>query len=33
MPVGPAPQNPFFNPGNPTHKDKKTKPKTPKLGG
>lgn len=32
-PVGPAPQNPFFNPGNPGHKDKKTKPKTPKLGG
>ena len=32
-PIGPAPQNPFFNPGNPTHKDKKTKLKTPKLGG
>jgi YidC/Oxa1 family membrane protein insertase len=30
---GPAPQNPFFNPMNPNHKEKKTKPKSPKLGG
>lgn len=27
------PQNPFFNPLNPNHKEKKQKPKTPKLGG
>ncbi len=33
LPKGPAPKNPFFNPMNPGHKDKKSKPKTPKLGG
>jgi len=33
MPKGPAPKNPFFNPANPLHKDKKTKLKSPKLGG
>lgn len=33
MPKGPAPRNPFFNPGNPMHKEKKEKPKQPKLGG
>ena len=33
MPKGPAPKNPFFNPANPLHKEKKTKPKSPKLGG
>jgi YidC/Oxa1 family membrane protein insertase len=33
MPKGPAPVNPFFNPMNPNHKEKKTKPKSPKLGG
>lgn len=33
MPRGPAPVNPFFNPMNPNHKEKKTKPKSPKLGG
>lgn len=27
------PQNPFFNPMNPQHKEKKNKPKNPKLGG
>ncbi|MES2594493.1 MAG: membrane protein insertase YidC [Verrucomicrobiota bacterium] len=32
-PKGPAPKNPFFNPGNPLHKDKKSKLKSPKLGG
>lgn len=36
--VAPAPKgapskNPFFNPMNPNHKEKKTKGKTPKLGG
>ncbi len=30
---GPPSQNPFFNPMNPNHKEKKTKPKSPKLGG
>jgi YidC/Oxa1 family membrane protein insertase len=33
LPKGPAPQNPFFNPANPRHKEKKTKPRSPKLGG
>jgi YidC/Oxa1 family membrane protein insertase len=33
LPKGPAPKNPFFNPANPNHKEKKTKPKSPKLGG
>lgn len=33
MPKGPAPVNPFFNPMNPHHKEKKTKPRSPKLGG
>lgn len=33
MPKGPAPKNPFFNPDNPLHKDKKAKLKSPKLGG
>jgi YidC/Oxa1 family membrane protein insertase len=33
LPKGPAPKNPFFNPANPQHKDKKPKPKSPKLGG
>lgn len=33
LPKGPAPKNPFFNPANPTHKEKKSKLKTPKLGG
>jgi|JI6StandDraft_1071083.scaffolds.fasta_scaffold01283_8 YidC/Oxa1 family membrane protein insertase len=33
MPKGPAPKNPFFNPANPLHKDKKAKLKSPKLGG
>lgn len=32
-PKGPAPRNPFFNPGNPLNKDKKSKLKSPKLGG
>lgn len=32
-PKGPAPVNPFFNPMNPGHKEKKTKNKPPKLGG
>ncbi|HAL71022.1 MAG TPA: hypothetical protein DCP71_04535, partial [Verrucomicrobiales bacterium] len=32
-PKGPPSQNPFFNPMNPNQKEKKTKPKTPKLGG
>ncbi|MEN3940358.1 YidC/Oxa1 family insertase periplasmic-domain containing protein [Prosthecobacter sp. SYSU 5D2] len=32
-PKGPPTQNPFFNPMNPNHKEKKTKPKNPKLGG
>lgn len=34
-PKGPAPKNPFFNPGNPMNKDKdkKGKLKSPKLGG
>ncbi|HCN29792.1 MAG TPA: hypothetical protein DIT64_13815 [Verrucomicrobiales bacterium] len=32
-PKGPPPQNPFFNPGNPGHKDKRNKNKPPKLGG
>lgn len=30
---GPAPKSASFNPANPNQKDKKTKPKTPKLGG
>lgn len=33
LPKGPAPKNPFFNPANPQHKDKKSKLKSPKLGG
>ena len=33
MPKGPAPRNPFFNPANPTHKERKEKPRQPKLGG
>lgn len=33
LPKGPAPVNPFFNPMNPGHKDKKNKNKPPKLGG
>jgi YidC/Oxa1 family membrane protein insertase len=33
LPIGPAPKNPFFNPMNPNQKEKKTKPKSPKLGG
>ncbi|GEP43968.1 YidC/Oxa1 family insertase periplasmic-domain containing protein [Brevifollis gellanilyticus] len=33
MAKGPAPKNPFFNPANPLHKDKKSKLKSPKLGG
>lgn len=33
LPKGPAPKNPFFNPANPQQKEKKTKLKTPKLGG
>ncbi|MBV6501012.1 MAG: Membrane protein insertase YidC [Prosthecobacter sp.] len=32
-PRGPAPVNPFFNPANPQHKEKKSKPRSPKLGG
>ena len=32
-PKGPPSKNPFFNPMNPNQKEKKTKPKTPKLGG
>ncbi|MBB5039793.1 YidC/Oxa1 family insertase periplasmic-domain containing protein [Prosthecobacter dejongeii] len=32
-PKGAPSQNPFFNPMNPNQKEKKTKPKTPKLGG
>jgi YidC/Oxa1 family membrane protein insertase len=32
-PRGPAPVNPFFNPANPQHKEKKTKQRSPKLGG
>lgn len=30
---GPAPKNPFFNPMNPQQKEKKQKPRGPKLGG
>ncbi len=33
QPKGPPSQNPFFNPMNPGHKEKKNKPKGPKLGG
>ncbi|TDU66637.1 YidC/Oxa1 family membrane protein insertase [Prosthecobacter fusiformis] len=32
-PKGPPSKNPFFNPMNPNQKEKKTKPKNPKLGG
>ena len=32
-PKGPPAKNPFFNPMNPNHKEKKPKGKSPKLGG